>query len=209
MVDIDEPLHAPLPPTGPDLAAIRDLAIATRPDIHAIQLDQARSQADFRLQIAQGKVDYTFGSQYHVTQGLTGPVNSVGFFFSAPIAIYNRNQGEIARARAEQSQIEKSLGALEAQVTGEVATAYQEFESSRQLVADIERDLLKPSAEARDTTRYVYQAGASSLIEVLDAQRAFNETMSTYYDAQADFRRASVRLAAVVGQEFVGQEVIK
>ena len=66
--------------------------------------------------------------------------------------------------------------------------------------------MIKPSEEARDTTRYVYQAGASSLLEVLDAQRAFNETMSTYYGAQADFRRASVRLSSVVGQ-VVGQEV--
>jgi cobalt-zinc-cadmium efflux system outer membrane protein len=71
------------------------------------------------------------------------------------------------------------------------------------LIEEIERDLLKPSQEARDTTAYVYQAGASSLIDVLDAQRAFNETMSTYYDAQADYRRAISKLASVVGQEVI------
>lgn len=208
MIDLDEGLHAPLPQIGPNLAALRDVAIASRPDIRAIQQDQARSQADLRLQVAQGKVDYTFGSQYHVTQGITHPISSVGFFFSVPIPVYNRNQGEIARARAEQSQLGKSLEALQAQVTGEVTTAYQEFESARQLVTEIERDLIKPSEDARDTTRYVYQAGASSLLEVLDAQRAFNETMSTYYGAQADFRRASTKLASVVG-EGTGQEAIQ
>ena len=47
------------------------------------------------------------------------------------------------------------------------------------------------------------QAGAGSLLDVLDAQRAFNETMSTYYDAQADYRRAVSRLASVVGEEVI------
>jgi cobalt-zinc-cadmium efflux system outer membrane protein len=84
-----------------------------------------------------------------------------------------------------------------------VAGAYREYETARQLIGDIERDLLGLSQEARTTTTYVYQAGAGSLLDVLDAQRAFNETMSTYYEAQADYRRAVSRLAAVVGEEVI------
>lgn len=207
LVDISDPLQIPLPTNGPDPEMLRARALDTRPDIRAIQLDQARSQADLRLQIAQGKVDYSVGSEYHNTQGITGQVSSLGFFFSAPLPVYNRNQGEIARARAEQTQIARSLAALQLQIGGEVSTAYQEFETTRQLVAEIERDLLKPSADARETTRYVYQAGASTLIDVLDAQRAYNETMATYYDAQADFYRATVRLAAASSSDGSGQGV--
>jgi outer membrane protein TolC len=47
----------------------------------------------------------------------------------------------------------------------------------------------------------MYQAGATSLLDVLDAQRAYNDTMDTYYAAQAAYRRAQARLALVVGQE--------
>jgi len=47
----------------------------------------------------------------------------------------------------------------------------------------------------------VYQAGATSLLDVLDAQRAFNDTMETYYTAQADYRRAELKLMTVAGQE--------
>ena len=63
----------------------------------------------------------------------------------------------------------------------------------------MERDLLKPAADARAGTAYVYQAGATSLLDVLDAQRAFNETMDTYYSAQAAYRRAEARLGLVTG----------
>jgi outer membrane protein TolC len=47
----------------------------------------------------------------------------------------------------------------------------------------------------------MYQAGATSLLDVLDAQRAYNDTMDTYYSAQAAYRRAQAKLTLVVGQE--------
>ena len=186
-----------------DREKIQTDALAARPDLLAARLEQARSQSELRLQIAQGKVDYTVGMEYRRQQGINGKGNSLGFFFSAPLPVFNRNQGEIARVRAEQNQIRKNIESLQSQVAGEVASAYQEFEAARQMIGEIERDLLRPSTEARDTTAYVYRAGASSLIDVLDAQRAFNETMSAYYDAQAAYRRAATRLASVAGQEVI------
>jgi cobalt-zinc-cadmium efflux system outer membrane protein len=86
-------------------------------------------------------------------------------------------------------------------VAGEVASAFEEFESSRQLLIEIERDLLQPTNDARAGTTYVYQAGATSLLDVLDAQRAFNDTMETYYSAQATYRRAQAKLALAVGKD--------
>ena len=151
------------------------------------------------MQIAQGRVDYTVGAEYRRQQGVNGTGNSAGFFVSVPLPIFNRNQGEIARAEAGQTKAGRSLAALETGVAGEVASAYQEFESARLLLADMERDLLQPAADARATTTYVYQAGATSLLDVLDAQRAFNDTMDTYYGAQAAYRRAEARLALVAG----------
>jgi cobalt-zinc-cadmium efflux system outer membrane protein len=104
---------------------------------------------------------------------------------------------------AEQEQLRRSLDAQSAQVSGEVVGAWHEYETARAMVSEIERDLLGPSDDARNATAYVYRAGASSLMDVLDAQRAFNETMSAYYGAQADYRRAVSRLTAAVGQEVV------
>jgi cobalt-zinc-cadmium efflux system outer membrane protein len=203
LVDLDGDLKAPLPAAAPELPRIQETAFARRPDLQAVLLDQARSQADLRLQLAQGKVDYTFGAEYRRQQGINGKGNTLGLFISVPVPVFSRNQGEIARARAEQEQLRKTETALRAQISSEVTGAWQEFETARGLVAEIERDLLGPSQEAKNTTAYVYQAGASSLIDVLDAQRAFNETMSAYYGAQADYRRAAGKLASAVGEEVI------
>lgn len=202
-VDISDPLKIPIPPATPALDQIQTRALAVRPDIQAARLDQARSQAELRLQLANGKVDYTAGAEYRRQQGVNGTGNSVGFFFSVPLPVFNRNQGEIARVTSEEVQLQKQIDALQSQVSGEVTGAYREYETARQLIGDIESDLLGLSQEARNTTTYVYQAGAGSLLDVLDAQRAFNETMSTYYQAQADYRRAVSRLTSVVGDEVI------
>jgi len=191
------------PPQPVDLESLRQSALVSRPDLNALQLTQARSQSELRLQIAQGKVDYTLGMEYRRQQGVNGTGNMLGLFASVPLPIFSRNQGEIARVRAEQTQIVRRLQAVQQEITAEVTAAFQEYEASRLLLAEIERDLLTPSAEARDTTAYVYQAGASSLLEVLDSQRAFNETMSVYYGAQADYRRATGKLETAVGKEML------
>src|SRR5207302_9320784 len=81
----------------PGLEDLRRQALELRPDLQALTRDQARSLADLRLQIAQGKVDFTVGAQIHRQYGnaLAFPGNSLGLFFSAPLPVFNRNQGDI------------------------------------------------------------------------------------------------------------------
>ena len=200
-IDVDGTLSATAAASPPRLDDLQALARRLRPDLSALRQQQARSEADLRLQIAQGKVDYTLGVAFERQRGVLGSGNAVGMFFSVPLPLFNRNQGEIARATVEQDKSATSIRALETDVSGEVTGAYQEFESARRVLRDIETDLLAPSRDARETTTYVYQAGATSLLDVLDAQRAFNDTMQTYYTAQADYRRAELKLMSVTGGE--------
>src|SRR5262252_3256309 len=93
-----------------DIDAIRRQAIEMRPDLRAARTDQARSVADLRLQLANGKIDYTVSGEYHLQngKGFTGDVtgNTYAVYFSAPLPIFNRNQGEIARAQSQQQQLD-------------------------------------------------------------------------------------------------------
>ncbi|PWT79718.1 MAG: hypothetical protein C5B57_13490 [Blastocatellia bacterium] len=200
-VDIEGRLGDTPPAVGPNLAELQQTARAARPDLRALLGDQARTQADLRLQIAQGKVDYTLGAEYRRQQGVNGRGNMLGLFASVPLPVFNRNQGEIVRAGAAQEKAARSVAAAETDIAGEVAAAYQEFESTRQLLIDLQRDLLTPTEEARAGTTYVYQAGATSLVDVLDAQRAYNDSMETYYSAQAAYHRARAKLSLVVNRD--------
>ena len=174
-------------------------AIQQRPDLEAIRASQARSQADLRLQIAQGKIDYTVGSEYRRQQGISGTGNSLGFFFSAPLPVFNRNQGEVERARRESEQATARIRALDATIRNQLKSAWQRYESSRALLDQVENTMVDQAQQVRKTTEYSYRRGEATLVEFLDAQRAFNDTMQTYNEARADYARSLYLLDALAG----------
>jgi cobalt-zinc-cadmium efflux system outer membrane protein len=169
---------------------LSERAITRRPDLEAIRAAQARSQADLRLQIAQGKVDYSIGSEYRRQQGIAGTGNSLGFFFSTSLPVFNRNQGEIERARRESEQASARIRALDATIRNQLTSAWQRYESSRALLDQVESTMIDQAQQVRKTTEYSYRRGEATLVEFLDAQRAFNDTMQTYNEARADYARS-------------------
>lgn len=182
-----------------DLAGLRQRAFAQRPDLLAFRRDQIRSQAELRLQLAQGKVDYTIGSEYRRQQGASAFGNTVGFFFSANLPVFNKNQGEIARATQEQSQTEAKVRALETIVQNDVQLAYLQYSNASTSLNRVEGALLQRATDVRQITEYSYRRGEANFLEFLDAQRAYNETMQAYNEARGDFARSLYGIDAATG----------
>src|ERR1019366_2979207 len=65
-------------PQAIDYDALQRQALDARPDLRAARTDQARSVADLRLQLANGKIDYTISGEYHRQEGADGPGKSFG-----------------------------------------------------------------------------------------------------------------------------------
>jgi cobalt-zinc-cadmium efflux system outer membrane protein len=179
--------------------AVRTAALELRPDLLALNRDQVRSLADLRLQIAQGKVDYTVGTQFHRQYG-NAHGNAMGFFFSAPIPVFNKNQGEIERARREQQQIEAKIRALQNDIRTEAQNAYQQYTTAKDLLDSFEKDMLTAARDVRETTVYSYRRGEASFVELLDAQRAFNDTMQGYNEARAEYARSLYLIDSISGK---------
>src|SRR5262249_45117339 len=152
------------------------------------------------LQIAQGKVDYVVGSEVRRQDGLAGRGNSLGFFFTTNLPVFNRNQGEIERARQEQRQLEARYSALQAQIESEVDTAYAQYDIARNTVERIEGTMLNKARDVRQITEYSYRRGEASFVEFLDATRAYNETIQTYNEARAEYARALYLIDSVAGK---------
>jgi cobalt-zinc-cadmium efflux system outer membrane protein len=181
------------------LERLQEQALQLRPDVQAVTRDQARSLADLRLQLAQGKVDYTIGTEFH-RQFYNGTGSGLGIFFSAPLPVFNRNQGEIERARREQEQLQARMRALQADVRNEVRNAWVQYSTSRELLDSIERDMLAQAREVRVVTEYSYRRGEASFVEFLDAQRAFNDTMQSYNEARAEYARSLYLIDSISGK---------
>lgn len=179
-------------------------ALARRPDYLGNQQSQARSRADLRLQLANGKVDYSVGTEFarQSAWGVSG--NSVGVYFSVPLPVFNRNQGEIARAQREITLAAARTAALENAIQGEVDKAYRQYTVSRDLLASVESEMLSRARSVRNTTEYSYKRGEASLVEFLDAERAYNDAMRTFNEARANYARSLYLIDTVSGATITG-----
>lgn len=180
-------------------------ALTRRPDLRLLQQTQARSQADLKLQLAQGKVDLTLGHEYVYQRAYGIGGSTLGFSVAMPLQLFNRNQGEIARATREIQSAGAKIAALQANIGGEVESAYRQYDTSRRLLENIEKNMLGRARSVRDTMEYSYKRGEASLVEFLDAQRAYNDTVQSYNDARANYVRSLYLIDSVSGATVEGK----
>ena len=64
--------------------------------------------------------------------------------------------------------------------------------------------MLSKAKSVRDTTEYSYRRGEASLVEFLDAQRAFNDVNQTFNEARANYARSLYLIDAVSGATVSG-----
>jgi len=121
-------------------------------------------------------------------------------FFSAPLPIFNRNQGEVARAQVQQEQVDAKVRALENDVSSELTNAYAQYSATHDVVSTIEQQMLAQAQDVRATTDYSYRRGEASFVELLDAVRAYNDTMQSYNGARAEFARSLYTLDSISGR---------
>lgn len=174
-------------------------ALRARPDLRALQLTQARSQAEARRQLALGQIDWTVGAEFRRQEGLAGRGNSLGLFVSTPLPLFDRNQGNIARVREEGRQVDAKVTQLEHTIAVDVDVATAQYKTAEETLRVIETDMLAQAGDVRTITDYAYRRGEATLIEFLDAQRAFNETMQAWNDARAEYARGVFLVRAAVG----------
>jgi cobalt-zinc-cadmium efflux system outer membrane protein len=167
-------------------------AITLRPDVAATQRELARTDTETRLQRALRTPNVTVGGGYRRDFG----TNAVVFGATVPLPLFNRNQGGVARAEAERRQAANHALVIEAGVRLEVQQALNAVAINRERVEYIQREHLTNARESRDIVEASYRLGAADLIDFLDAQRAFRDTLRTYNRALYEQRVSLFELAA-------------
>ncbi len=182
-------------------------ALEIRPDLHAIKMGIKRSEADIRAAKADAYPDvfvlyqpYTFQnntylgvqSAYSWTLGLT-----------ATVPLYNRNQGNIARAKINRDQTAVQAASTERQVVSDVLDAEQELRQSLISVQEFQNEIIPANRKMRDSAYKLYRAGESSILDFLEAQLSYNEAVKQYRDALVRHRRAILDLNTAVGERIL------
>lgn len=129
-------------------------------------------------------------SPYHtgVTAGL-----------SIPLRFLNNRKGEVQTAHYTIQQADLEYKQVELQIQTEVTQAYQNYVNTKKQMQQFSNGLLSESKVILEGKIYSYKRGNTSLLEVLDAQRTYNDVQENYYQTLYNFCSALVRLERTVG----------
>jgi outer membrane protein, heavy metal efflux system len=179
-------------------AGLEDLqakALQNRPDLRAARQGITAAQSQLRLQKAVGKPDLT----PQVGYSQAGGEHTLDVAASIPLPIFDRNQGEVARARYAITQAQEQQNATSGQVLTDVRDAYESLRSNDQIVMIFRSGYLDEAKQDRDISEYAYRRGAASLLDFLDAERSYRATQLTYRQALASYLTALEQLRQAVG----------
>ena len=190
----------PAPPSAEELAAI---ALRCRPDLHAARLGVTRAGAEVNLQRAN-RFDDVYLFYDPITYQDNRPSNAlsshswaVGLTFSLPV--FNRNQGNIARAQSNVVQTKLELSSLERRIVSEVRLAERDCQRSREALEQIEKSILpRVSATLKRKTEQII-AGTISADDYQGHLDDAAEVTQSHRDAIVRYRRAMLDLNTAVG----------
>jgi len=175
-----------------------------RPDYRLAQSRTEAAQTEAALAKAKRWQDMSAGffasrEQQDVTPRHTERTGFVGFRFSIPLPLWNRNQGEIAEkaASAERAHLEKE--ALASQITSEADTARREMQANADLLRETRDQFLPLVIEQTNKLEKAYESGQTDLLTVLRARDQRLELQSGALDAARDFHLARIRYEAAIG----------
>ena len=119
---------------------------------------------------------------------------------NAALPVFNRNQGNIARAEGNVQQTQVEQKALEYQVVQEVKAAAEDLRISQANVLALEGETLPAARKARDIAYREYLSDPSKVGDYIDEQRDFNEVVQGYRNALIDLRQNMLDLNTAAGR---------
>ena len=190
----------------PPVEELMQIALANRPDVISYRLGVESARSQVKLQLANRFQDvyllaqpYTF--QDNTPFGLKSPV-SWAMGMTIPMPLFDRNQGNIQRAKYNVSQTEVQLSSVERQALQEVRQAEQEFIAARSAVERIEREVMPDSTFLLNEATRLYRSEIT-IVEYLAALQDYNDDARAYLESQVRFRRAMLDINTAVGQRIL------
>jgi cobalt-zinc-cadmium efflux system outer membrane protein len=183
-------------PVLQNLAELREIALAERPDVIAARNTLGAAERGSLLARAQRTRDVDVAYEYQ----RVGDDSSAGVVVQIPLFVYNNYQAAITQANAQRRAAEALLRQAELQAVTDVEKAYQAYQSSRRLLDLYNSQNLAQVEKLRNISSYSYKEGAVSLFELLDAQRTYNQALTAYNQARTDYQISLWQLEQAIGR---------
>src|SRR5262245_36099445 len=177
-------------------AELRALALSERPDVIASRRIYDAATKAVALARAQRTRDLLVGAFYqHI-----GSDNTAGVNVSFPLFVYNKGYAAISQAAAQRESAISLAREAELQALTDVEKAYLAYQSARRILNIYSSSTIERAGKLKTIAAISYHEGATGLLELLDAERGYNQTISSYNQARADYQAALWQLEQAIGR---------
>jgi cobalt-zinc-cadmium efflux system outer membrane protein len=193
---------AMVPP--PKLEEAVTLAEAHRPDLLAGRkaIDQANAVVELERRRAKPQVaiqpGWSYQDQAHQSVFRNGSMFDIGISTTLPIT--DRNQGNVRKAQAQAAERRFTYQGDRADALAEVEASVASYDDAVEHLTKFNTpETLKAAYDLRKQMEAAYRAGDRKLIELLDAQKAYQDRLGHVIEFQSFYWRTLNKLNAAVG----------
>lgn len=182
------------------LSELTMIGLARRIDLFVVQKHVEVVMNQSRLVKAERKMDLGLSINYERDwSGFFPPSRSYTAGVTIPLKFSNLNKGaiKVAQLGVEQSKLQQQN--IELQIQAEICQAFIQFEAAKKKVRQYKSGLLDESHKILEGIVYRYKRGESSLMEVLVAQRTYNEVQEQYSDTMKGYVSSLIDLQKASG----------
>jgi outer membrane protein TolC len=201
-----------MPLSLPQYSEVQTMAARKNPELRAAVA--ALQVADHEVTSAWGDllpsatVDYFYGidsSRFATRQfdpALGQTVNNLGSSIvgsiQVPIWSWGANVSKLKQANLRRRQARVELSYAQRKLLSDLRAFYSESETARSELESLNQSA-ELAAESLRLTNMRYQAGESSVLEVVDAQNTLTQARNAYADGQSRYRLAIATLQTLTG----------
>lgn len=128
------------------------------------------------------------------------PSVALGLFTATiPIPFSRLQRGELIRAETALTQAQLQLRSTLLKAETEVRATYPQYQAAALNAQSFSEHLLADADRVLDGMRTSYRKGATSLLQLLNAQRTADDVYLSYLQALADLASATVKLQLSAG----------
>ena len=177
------------------IAELRRLALENRPDVKTSELNLEAAKAGLKLAQAQQSRDITVGVQYM----RSGNDNAIGAVTTIPLSIKKRAELAQTAAQINIKIAESQLRQVQTQALTDVEKAFTAYMISRERLRLFTDGSLKTALDVRHIEEISYRDGVKSLLDYLDAQHIYNQTVTDFNQSRYDYLLSLTQLESGVG----------
>jgi cobalt-zinc-cadmium efflux system outer membrane protein len=203
-VDAPVSVSADLASEAFDPSQVKD-PLARRPDLVRTRLEIDRARAESLLARAETWEDWALGVGYESdrqvfrNEPVSDPIgvkrdDFLGVSVNVPLPLWNRNQGRIAVARADERRAQARLASSERAAEAEVEAARRRVEELAHVVREYEDSLVPRSQRNVELLERGYRQGLVPITTLVQAEQQLADTVLRRAETLGELRQAEVDL---------------